>query len=58
MITMQSWMFLSSFENLRKNKISSTDNHIKFLASTFEMIIDIDNSENFTSKNGRCKTTL
>lgn len=41
---------LVEFENLRKNKISSTDNHIKFLASTFEMIIDIENSKNFLVK--------
>jgi len=41
---------LVEFENLRKNKISSTDNHINFLASTFEMIIDIENSENFLVK--------
>ena len=41
---------LVEFENLRKNKISSTDNHINFLASTFEMIIDIENSKNFLVK--------
>ena len=38
---------LPEFESLRRNKKVSTDNHIKFLVSTFELIIDIEDSNKF-----------
>ena len=38
---------LSEFESLRSNKKVSTDNNIKFLASTFELIVDIEDSSKF-----------
>ena len=43
---------LVEFENLRKNKILSTDSHIKFLASTFELILNIENPQIFSIKIG------
>ena len=38
---------LPELESLRSNKKVSTDKHIKFLVSTFELIIDIEDSNKF-----------
>ena len=38
---------LPEFKNLRANKKISTDNHSKFSVSTFELIVDIEDSNKF-----------